>query len=179
MDLGTDRSWRWHGSRVKGWEKPGFRGESWTAAVELGGVSSPAWSAGEKLSTVMRVAADPGGFRASLKRSDPLMRALGRPNREQVVARRDSIATTLEALELTNGPTLAARLRRGAENLIRRSPASSAALVTGIYEHAFQRPPTPQELESSLELMGSPPEQDGLEDFLWCVVMLPEFQLIR
>ena len=49
------------------------------------------------------------------------MTALGRPNREQVVTTRPSAATTFQALELTNGETLADILKRGAQNLLVRS----------------------------------------------------------
>src|SRR5205823_11742018 len=52
--------------------------------------------------------------RAALALADPLTRALGRPNREQVVTERSSVATTLQAVELTNGRTLAAMLAEGA-----------------------------------------------------------------
>ncbi len=48
-----------------------------------------------------------GRIRASMVAADPLMVALGRPNREQVVTTRATTATTLQALELTNGETLA------------------------------------------------------------------------
>ena len=47
------------------------------------------------------------------------MSALGRTSREQVVTRRDPIATTLQALELTNGGTLDARLKQGRDPLAR------------------------------------------------------------
>jgi hypothetical protein len=49
----------------------------------------------------------PSRTRAALANADPLMTALGRPNREQVVTVRTSAATTLQALELENGSTLA------------------------------------------------------------------------
>ncbi len=54
-----------------------------------------------------------GGVRASLVAADPLMVEMGRPNREQVVTTRAETATTLQALELTNGKTLADRPARG------------------------------------------------------------------
>ena len=50
--------------------------------------------------------------RAGLVAANPLMLALGRPNREQVVTTRTSAATTLQTLELLNGPTLADHLRQ-------------------------------------------------------------------
>ena len=45
--------------------------------------------------------------RAALVGADSLQIALGRPNREQVVTVRSPTATTLQALELTNGAELA------------------------------------------------------------------------
>lgn len=51
-------------------------------------------------------------------KSDPLSRALGRPIRDQVYTERATDATTLQALELTNGPLLSKRLERGAKNLL-------------------------------------------------------------
>ena len=57
-------------------------------------------------------------------KSDPLSRALGRPIRDQVYTERATDATTLQALELTNGPLLSKRLERGARNLLGlRKPA--------------------------------------------------------
>ena len=62
-------------------------------------------------------------------RSDPLTRAMGRPERFQVVTDRGSEATTLQALELVNGEELRSRLRRGARRLtgIYRQPPRNSA----------------------------------------------------
>ena len=56
--------------------------------------------------------------RAVMTLADPLTVAMGRPNREQVVTARPTAATTLQALELTNGPTLTALLQGGASRLV-------------------------------------------------------------
>jgi hypothetical protein len=50
-------------------------------------------------------------------KSTPVTRAMGRPIRDQVFTTREEAATTLQALELVNGETLAAALRRGAMRL--------------------------------------------------------------
>ena len=115
--------------------------------------------------------------RASLVAADPLTVALGRPNREQVVTSRPTVATTLQALELTNGETLAKILHRGAEQLASADPAPDT-LVDRLYRNALGR--TPQQSEKSLatDLLGRPLRPDGVEDLLWAMVMLPEFQLI-
>ena len=50
--------------------------------------------------------------------ADPLLLALGRPNREQVLTTRSPVATTLQMLELANGQTLSKLLQKGAEELL-------------------------------------------------------------
>ena len=128
----------------------------------------------------------PGGHvRASLVNDDPLTRALGRPNREQVVTRRDSLATTLQALELTNGGTLDALLKRGAEKWLKsaevkngKSPIADQ-ITRGIYATALSREPTAVELSSARQLLDEKPTKESVEDLLWIVAMLPEFQLVH
>ncbi|MEJ7608797.1 MAG: PSD1 and planctomycete cytochrome C domain-containing protein [Bryobacteraceae bacterium] len=63
-------------------------------------------------------------------KSDPLSRALGRPIRDQVYTERNADATTLQALELTNGPVLAKRLERGAMALLGKLPATPSNCLT-------------------------------------------------
>jgi hypothetical protein len=43
----------------------------------------------------------------------------------------------------------------------------------------LSRPPTSDERATTIELLHSPPTQQGVEDLLWAVLMLPEFQIIR
>jgi mono/diheme cytochrome c family protein len=119
-----------------------------------------------------------GKVRAALVAADPLLVALGRPNREQVLTSRASAATTLQALELTNGETLADLLRRGAGNLLTAPAPAPGDLISVVYEKALGRKPTAPELQGALELIGQPAQSAGVEDLLWAVAMLPEFQLI-
>ncbi|MCC6694141.1 MAG: PSD1 domain-containing protein [Candidatus Hydrogenedentes bacterium] len=120
----------------------------------------------------------PPVIRAWRVNSDPLTRAMGRPNREQVVTRRQSLATALEAVELTNGQTLSSHLQRGAESLLAAPPASPEDLVSSIYRHALQRDVTESEKAAAAQMVGSPVTKEGFEDFLWALAMQPEFQLI-
>ena len=55
-------------------------------------------------------------------KSTPLTRAMGRPIRDQVFTTREDAATTLQALELVNGDTLAVILKRGAARLLGELP---------------------------------------------------------
>ena len=113
-------------------------------------------------------------YRASLVASDLLMRSLGRPNREQVVSDRPATLTTLQALDLANSPLLAETLSLGASH-----GRDSAAIIEWLYKFALSRPPTSDERATAMELLHSPPTRQGVEDLLWAVLMLPEFQIIR
>ncbi len=148
-------------------------------AVELGGVDLAPWRLG---SYFLELAASHKETlpvqRAALVVADPLMTALGRPNREQVVTVRQSMATTLQALELTNGGTLAAFLKRGAESVLKGGPVPTDALVASLYTYGLSRPPTTAERTMAERIVGSPATAEGVQDFLWALAMLPEFQLI-
>jgi len=115
--------------------------------------------------------------RASLVPADPLTTALGRPNREQVVTSRVSDATTLQALELTNGETLTSILTEGAAKVL-QEVADRDAIVEIVYARAFGRKPNPVEREIASAAVGAPPKPEGVADLLWSIVMLPEFQLV-
>ena len=104
--------------------------------------------------------------------------ALGRPNRDQVVTLRGSIATTLEALELTNGAELSRRLGEGAALQVAAGDPSPAALLERLYRTALGRKPTAAEARIALPLLAPPLQPAAVEDLLWALVMLPEFQLI-
>jgi hypothetical protein len=118
--------------------------------------------------------------RAALVVSDPLMRSLGRPNREQVVSTRPEDLSTLQALDLTNGQELAGLLQRGAANLRKQHPAWKAEeMITHVWRAALARRPTRVEMEAARGLVGEKMSDDGLADLLWAVLMLPEFQLVR
>jgi len=118
--------------------------------------------------------------RAALVKSDSLMRSLGRPNREQVVTTRPDQLTTLQALDLSNGPILADTLARGTANLLREEPKVTAEqLIERLYLRALCRRPTAAEVAAGREILGSSVTRESLADLLWAVFMLPEFQMIR
>jgi hypothetical protein len=61
-------------------------------------------------------------------KSTALSRAMGRPIRDQVYTTRPAEASTLQALELVNGTTLALALRRGAQRLTGALPDAPVAV---------------------------------------------------
>jgi hypothetical protein len=157
------------------WHKPEFVTANWERAAELGGPNMGPWRLGGTFAQIVANFEYLKTARAALVNNDALMTALGRPNREQVVTSRPSAATTLQALELTNGPTLAAQLKKAGE----QTPKLEAAqLISKLYEKALGRKPTERELALSKEVVGSPVQPEGVEDLLWAMTMLPEFQLI-
>ncbi|HEX4069861.1 MAG TPA: DUF1553 domain-containing protein, partial [Planctomycetaceae bacterium] len=121
----------------------------------------------------------PVRVRAALAMDNALSRALGRPNREQVVTRRDSLATMLQALELVNGTTLDDVLNRGGRQWIAQGDKDAGKIVERAYRTALGRLPSDRERKTALGVVGVPASPDGIHDLLWLIVMLPEFQLIE
>ena len=117
--------------------------------------------------------------RTSLLKSDFLSRSLGRPNRDQIVSVRPQELTTLEAINLSNGEDLAKMLRDGAENLSAHQWASRDAFVDWLYQFALSRQPSDQERRAIVDAIGDEWNASVVEDLLWSVVMLPEFQFVR
>lgn len=117
--------------------------------------------------------------RAALLKSDLLMRTLGRPNREQIVSTRPADLTTLEAMDLNNGAILDSRLAEGARALLARAFATPADLAGYVWRAALSREPTVAELQLAVTSLGEKPDLATTQDFLWGVLMLPEFQIIR
>src|SRR4051812_5212848 len=178
ITFSTDRSWKWSRQKAAGWEKTSFEEGNWQAAAELGGAGAAPWKVEGKLAGAATSSEFQGKTRAALANADSLTVCLGRPNREQVITTRTSAATTLQALELTNGETLAKILDSGAAKLLSEGAASPDALIKTVYQKALGREPTREELKLATGLVGSPVKAEGVQDLIWSVAMLPEFQLI-
>lgn len=120
--------------------------------------------------------------RASLMKSDFLMRSLGRPNRDQIVTSRPNELTTLEAIDLSNNTILSSALSRGANQFISEMDNTNAgrdAVVIRIFHSTLCRSPTEGELEAIRAMFGDHPTANEIADILWAICMMPEFLLIR
>jgi len=117
----------------------------------------------------------PRMVRASLLRSDFLMRSLGRPNRDQIVTSRPSELTTLEAIDLSNDQTLANWLAAGGKRWAGRSWRSTDDLVNELFLATLSRRPTSAETATVKESLSDTPTAQELEDVLWALCMSPEF----
>ena len=179
--FGTDASWQWSTqlpNETGVYQQPP---SDWQAAavVNHGGI----WSGKVSPQAVGLLAKGINGnvtmIRASLVKSDFLMRSLGRPNRDQIVSVRPTEMTTIEAIDLSIGETLDSYLKRGAERLARKSWDSPAKFVRWVYQHALGREPSDEELKVLGSDLSTPLEPSAVADILWTIIMLPEFQINR
>ena len=187
--MATDTSWEWTTS------VPNARGTFAAAAKAKAGakaaevvwqpvslVKSEAWRKAEVRMAEMLAGVDGTSSlpaRASLMKSDLLQRALGRPNREQIVSMRPNELSTLEAIDLSNGQALTSLLAAGAAKLKKRAWSSPEDLTRWLYVSALSREPAPTELKVAAGIVGAEISEQGIADLLWAVCMLPEFQTIR
>ncbi|MEM7316300.1 MAG: DUF1553 domain-containing protein, partial [Planctomycetota bacterium] len=114
--------------------------------------------------------------RSSLVKSTLLMRALGRPNREQVVTTRPAELSTLQALELNNGKEFVGLLNSGAK---RFESSTREELVDSLFMQCLCRSPSDEERAIAFDILGDDNDGQGTVDLLWMVFMLPEFQLVN
>lgn len=117
--------------------------------------------------------------RSSLLKSDFLQRTLGRPNRDQIVTTRPNELSTLEAIDLNNAQTLAENLSRGAKHWIELTGGDAGQVADGLYLAMLSRRPTSEERSIALDALGTPVNEQVVQDLIWALLMLPEFQLVR
>ena len=186
VKMATDASWEWTSS-VPNARGAFAAGKAKTKAADVAWkpvalVKGEAWRKAE--SRMAEMLAGVGGTssvpaRASLMKSDLLQRALGRPNREQIVSMRPNELSTLEAIDLSNGQALTNLLAAGAAKLKKRPWSSPEELARWLYLSALSREPAPAELKVAAGMVGAEISEQGVADLLWAVCMLPEFQTIR
>jgi hypothetical protein len=195
VEVVTDAAWRTRRAPDGDWKGAKVSDEKWAAVQVLaGGVApidegpalppkerkkAPAVDIDTAFGPALALAAQPPGIRASLLAADTLQVALERPNREVVVPARAAVATTLQALELTNGAALDARLKAASAKLVPVATKNPSAWLNDVYRHALGRAPLDAERTAALELVGEKPTAEAIADLLWAVVNLPEFQFIQ
>jgi Protein of unknown function (DUF1549)/Protein of unknown function (DUF1553)/Planctomycete cytochrome C len=183
ITLASDATWEWTNKVPAGKEGRlgAFEAKDWKPATVVKAL--PVWQKVIDSQAPALLAqganANTRMVRASLVKSDFLMRTLGRPNRDQIVSMRPNDLTTLEAIDLANGQTLADALAKGAKKLATQEWTDSKALVIGLYRHALSRDPAANELAPAQELLGDKPTEQGIQDLLWAICMMPEFQFVR
>lgn len=178
QEIGSNSSWLASPIKAPGWEQNDFTSEDWKVASELGEANIGPWKLASALADAVQPASSRRVVRSALVKASTLTSALGRPNREQVVTTRPTAATTLQSLELTNGSTLASLLKQGATRWMAEPRSSERELITRIFGRSLGRKPTATEMQTAQSIVGNPVQAEGIEDLLWVITMLPEFQLI-
>ncbi|MDP1563752.1 MAG: DUF1549 domain-containing protein [Pirellulaceae bacterium] len=181
IGFGTDESWQWTTRLPRdsgGYEQAP---NDWQDAAILNhsGVWAPHVTPQAQYLLTQASNGEVSMIRASLVKSDFLMRSLGRPNRDQIVSVRPSEMTTLEAIDLSIGETLDRYLQGGAERLAQKPWQSPADFVRWVYQHALSREPNADELQILTSDLSLPLQPTAAADVLWAVIMLPEFQINR
>lgn len=179
--IGTDATWEWTKMLPDAKGKFAKQPMDWKPAVAV--ATPEVWT--KRLHTQIvgtlnqTVYATLPMVRASLVKADLLQRTMGRPNRDQIVTSRPEDLSTLQALDLNNGQELTDLLAKGAERLVKEHGAGTDAIAKWIYTAALSRPPTKQELAVARDALGKTATEQGVQDLLWAVVMMPEFQIVR
>jgi uncharacterized membrane protein len=179
IEVNTNGDWKVVSNQpAAGWESIDFDDSDWKSVRVFGNsVQNNYWgrlvefthdSAGERLVFV----------RASLVPNDPFQTAMGRPAREIVATSRENDPTLLQALELTNGETVYDVLGRGADRWMAHYGDNPDELIRQIFFRALNRQPSEREVAVAQEILAPDPTRDSVQDLLWAVVMLPEFQMI-
>ncbi len=162
----------------KTWESRKSKGK-WQSAAEIHPHGAGPWGA---LLNPKAVPSELGlptpPVRAALVKNDFLMRSLGRPHRDQVVTSRPGELTMLQAIDLSNGEILAGYLSGGAKRLVGQG-RTSEELIEWLYDFALSRKPTESERTVLAEVAGDGRNPIAVEDLLWTIFMLPEFQIVR
>jgi hypothetical protein len=92
---------------------------------------------------------------------------------------RPSELTTLEAIDLSNGSTLAGYLAQGAVHLAAQGASDKSALIERLFLFALSRKPSAEEQTIVAASLSDSPTPQEVEDVLWSIFMMPEFFIVR
>jgi len=179
VEVHTNGDWKVVSDQPEaGWKLIDFDDSDWKPVRVFGNsVQNNYWgrlvefthdSAGDRLQFV----------RASLVPNDPFQAAMGRPAREIVATSRENDPTLLQALELTNGETVYDVLGRGADRWMAVYGDNPGNMIRQIFYRALSREPSEREEVIAFDILAPEPTRETVQDLLWAIVMLPEFQMI-
>jgi len=182
LTIATDDSWQFSDKAPAGREgRLGAIAGPWKPAtvVPAVGVWAEAINTAAPQLLAQAVSGNIPMVRASLLKNDFLMKSLGRPMREQIVSMRPSELTTLEAIDLYNGKSLADAISRGGQNLSDRTWDAPDDLIRYIYRFAISRDPHEAEMASVRDYFSEPATASEVADVLWAIMMTPDFMIVR
>jgi len=171
--LYSDRDWLCTDSLAEDhWTSYAFSDEKWEKVVARS--SNHYW--GKLLDFSFEERLLEGTFlRASLVQQDPFLKTLGRPSRENVATDREEETTMLQALMLSNDNFLHRGIEEAATR-IQKEMKERKELIEYVFTSALGRMPTEGEEEKLYEYLNANPSPEEIEDLIWSVILLPEFQ---
>ena len=175
VQINSDKTWK--STAVKptdNWMKSSFNDNNWQIAYDYGFNN---WS--KLLDFRFNGNQDEKLVRASLVKQNPFLKALGRPDREIVVSKREEQATLLQSLELTNGTFFNNVLNKGGLQWLKKHGNNNEAILVALYQKLLGRNPSVNEKEILLAALGKQPNVEQIQDVFWAVLISPEFQFIN
>lgn len=115
--------------------------------------------------------------RASFVRLDPFLHTMGRPTRENVTTKRDTEATLLQAMLLTNDKEFNINISSAAKKLDAKTLGTKQK-ATSLFFQLLSRKPNEGELQVMLDKIDNGHGPEGWEDVIWALLMLPELNVI-
>ena len=172
----SDRTWLSQDSlSAVDWQSLDHKEEDWEPVIARG--SSHYWGKLPDFSFEERELDIPF-LRASMVAQENFMKTLGRPSRENVSTKRDEQTTLLQALMLSNDDFLHKQIAQGAKSWMHKSEADPKVLLKALYQYALGREISPKEEKILLQELEGELKQEVVEDWLWAILLLPEFQFI-
>lgn len=158
------------------WKKPDFNDASWSKAHRYGSYSNSHW--GKLRNFCFDQSGLPLFSRASLVAADPLLKALGRPTRENVTSKRNEEPGLLQAIALNNDPLLHRRIQEGSLRWWKKYQKDPDAIIDQLFLQLLVRPASKTEKDKMMKYFRLSPTSDSVADMIWAIIVLPEFQLI-
>ena len=178
--IGTNDTWQWSASIPNKNGKFKSAPEDWAPASII--ENQAVWARIDNDLKSILAHSSSANFpmvRASLLKSDYLQKMLGRPNRDQIVTMRPNDLCTLEAIDLNNAKSLNEYLETGAKGILAEQGQSLDKVVQWITRFALSRDPSKAELTVARDVLGGEVTSQAIQDYMWAIVMQPEFQLVR
>lgn len=174
----SDRSWKTSkDTTLLKWQTVAFDDSDWEQVRQFGSVDRSYW--GKLLDfTFEDLAGNDLLVRAALVKQDEFMKTLGRPVRENVVTHRDDNATLLQSLMLTNSDFFHEAIHVAAGEWEKQFSTDPERGIRTLYFEALGRAPTEKEVSILMKALKKGETKTVLEDILWTIMVLPEFQLI-
>ncbi len=173
----SDSSWTTSDTMIEQWNELSFDDKSWKPAWTSGALEKSYWG------SLLDFTYEPDSVslpfaRASLVRLDNFMKTLSRPVRENVTTQRNRQVTLLQSLMMNNSAFLHENIARAASKWMEKMGHNPEGMLDQLYLETMGRGPTPEEKKLLLTQLDTEGKLEALEDIIWAIIMLPEFQLI-